>query len=166
MSHKARVPVCEHTKPSGINIPNRLWEHATAEEAAYISQIHKKRCRLRAKMAVMRLDGKDWQTIRPLSQEDYRLSADINGFRQTLRHRRSQSFTDGMYTVTRKSCYARIPEGRYGINDYQRCKKGDILLFSHVDELGRVFFVTSDSKMVAFKGCEVDGISRVASFED
>ena len=166
MVYKVRTPVCIHPKPRGINIPNRLWEFATAEEADYISRIVAKRMRVRAKIATSRMGNQSWKEVRPLSQEDYSLSSDINGFRQTLRQRRSQSFTDGMYTVTKTSCYARKPEGRFGINDYYRCSKGEILLYSHTDELGRVFFVNSESKMLAFKGCEIDGISRVASFKD
>mgnify|MGYP001170541775 CR=1 FL=1 len=137
------------------------------KEGLDITKKVKKRREIRGKL---RADHggviKTWTEMRPLSNQEYRLSSDINGLRQTLRHRRSQSFTEGLYTSTRKYVYARKPEGQFGIHDYERVNKGDVLLYSHIDELGRVYFICSDARVVAVKGCEVDGIARIAKAED
>ncbi len=166
MKHTIEIPVCEHTKPSGSSISNRLWQYAKADEVEYITKVHLKRCKLKALLASGRAHDLSWQELRPSSQEEYRLGYDINGFRQTLRRRRALAFSEGLYTVTRKYTYARGLQGQFGINDYIRLNKGEVLLYSHIDELDRLHFITSDSRLVVIRGCEVDGIARIAPIED
>ena len=152
-------------KYTNIGLPKHLLKMASEKELDYIETLCAKRITLKHKLYTM-------DNYVPARRDIYvelgNISDQLAGFRKLIRQRYSNSFKEGIYTITRSNVF---PVYRIGEFDFRKTyrnniPKKSILTWVSRDELGTNWFLLKETIVGVTNGASIDSLIGIKDYEN